>query len=319
MAARSRFALPETDMSGTERIAAIRFDTRSVEKRNTEIEHERAIAVYDLLEQNSFAPVGHHAGPYDLHLGVIDNRLMLDIRAHDGKPVIIFGLSLTPFRRVIRDYSIVCESYYAAMQSQSLTQVEAIDMGRRAVHNEGAELLIERLRGKVDIDRDTARRLFTLIYVLRTAGSSTMPAAPLPRVLFVCTRNAVRSPMAEGLLALRRGDSGRVSSAGIFGDPIDPLAAAVMGEVGVDLTQHHSHMLRDVMLGDVDVVISLSSEAAAAFDPPPTGLIVEHWDIDEPASREGNRDAQLDAYREVRKALEKRIAARFSAESGKMP
>jgi uncharacterized protein (UPF0262 family)/protein-tyrosine-phosphatase len=303
----------------TERIAAIRFDTRSVEKRNTEIEHERAIAVYDLLEQNSFAPVGHQAGPYDLHLGVIDNRLMLDIRAHDGKPVIIFGLSMSPFRRVIRDYSIVCESYYAAMQSQSLTQVEAIDMGRRAVHNEGAELLIERLSGKVDIDKNTARRLFTLIYVLSTAGSSTMPAAPVPRVLFVCTRNAVRSPMAEGLLAQRRGSAGRVSSAGLGGDPVDPLAVAAMEEVGVDLKQHHSHMLSDVTLGDVDVVISLSHEAAAAFDPPPTGLIVEHWDIDDPTASEGNRDVRLDAYREVRKALEKRIAARFSAESGKTP
>jgi uncharacterized protein (UPF0262 family)/protein-tyrosine-phosphatase len=308
-----------TERQDGERIGAIHFDTRSVEKRNTEIEHERAVAVYDLLEQNSFAPVGHMSGPYDLHLGVVDNRLMLDIRAHDGKPVIIFGLSMSPFRRVIRDYSIVCESYYAAMQSQSLTQVEAIDMGRRAVHNEGAELLIQRLEGKVAIDRDTARRLFTLIYVLHTAGSSTMPASPLPRVLFVCTRNAVRSPMAEGLLALRRGDSGRVSSAGLFGDPVDPMAAAVMAELGVDLSQHHGHRLSDTALGDIDLVISLSAEAAAAFDPPPTGLIIEHWEIEDPTEMEGNRDAQLDAYRQARSALEKRIAARFSAELGKMP
>ncbi len=304
---------------GTERIAAIHFDTRSVVKRNTDIEHERAIAVYDLLEQNKFAPVGHKAGPYDLHLGVVDNRLMLDIRGADGKPLIIFGLSLSPFRRVFRDYSIVCESYYAAMQSQSLTQVEAIDMGRRAVHNEGAELLIERLQGKVEIDRDTARRLFTLIYVLHTVGSSAMPAAPVPRVLFVCTRNAVRSPMAEALLAQRRGSSARVSSAGLFGDPVDPLAVAAMAEVGADLKEHHSHTLSDISLTDVDLVISLSSEAAAAFDPPPTGLIVEHWDIDDPTASEGNRDARLEGYRQVRMALEKRIAARFSAESGKMP
>ena len=162
-----------------QRIANIHFDKRSVEKRGSEIEHERAVAVYDLLEANSFAPVGHDSGPYDLHLGVIDGRLMLDIRAADGKPVIIFGLSLSPFRRVIRDYGIVCESYYAATQSQSLTQVEAIDMGRRAVHNEGAELLIERLEGKVDIDQDTARRLFTLIHVLHTAGFSTMPSGAI--------------------------------------------------------------------------------------------------------------------------------------------
>jgi len=306
-------------MSGNERIAAIHFDKRSVDKRNLEIEHERAVAVYDLLEQNSFAPVGHQDGPYDLHLGVVDGRLMLDIRAHDGKPVIIFGLSLSPFRRVIRDYSIVCESYYAAMHSQSLTQVEAIDMGRRAVHNEGAELLIQRLEGKVAIDRDTARRLFTLIYVLHTAGTTTMGAAPPPRVLFVCTRNAVRSPMAEGLLARRRGDAGRVASAGMFGDAVDPLAAAVMAEIGVDLSAHKGNMLGDVALNDIDLVISLSSEAAAAFDPPPTGLKIEHWEIPDPTESEGNRDARLEAYRQARAALEKRIAARFSAESGKMP
>jgi uncharacterized protein (UPF0262 family)/protein-tyrosine-phosphatase len=308
----------------SERIAAIHFDTRSVEKRNTEIEHERAVAVYDLLEENRFAPVGHQAGPYDLHLGVIDNRLMLDIRKRDGTPVIIFGLSLTPFRRVIRDYSIVCESYYNAISSQSLTQVEAIDMGRRAVHNEGAELLVQRLEGKVVIDQDTARRLFTLIYVLQTAGSTSMPAAPLPRVLFVCTRNAVRSPMAEGLLANRRGGTGRggatrVGSAGLFGDPVDPLAAAAMAEIGVDISQHRSRALADRSLSDFDVVISLSSEAAAQFDPPPTGISVEHWEIDDPTSVEGNRDTQLEAYRRVRKALEERIGRRFSAEAGKTP
>ncbi len=303
----------------TERIAAIHFDSRSVEKRGTEIEHERAVAVYDLLEQNRFAPVGHNAGPYELHLGVVDGRLMLDIRSHDGKPVVIFGLSLSPFRRVIRDYSIVCESYYAAIQSQSLTQVEAIDMGRRAVHNEGAELVMQRLEGKVEIDRDTARRLFTLIYVLYTAGSASMQAAPIPRVLFVCTRNAVRSPMAEALLAKRRGDAGRVGSAGIFGDPVDPLAAAAMAEIGVDLAQHRGSALDDHPLTDFDVVISLSSEAAAAFDPPPTGLSVEHWDIEDPTAVEGNRDMRLHAYRRVRDALEKHIAQRFSAEAGKMP
>jgi uncharacterized protein (UPF0262 family)/protein-tyrosine-phosphatase len=302
-----------------ERIASIHFDSRSVEKRNTEIEHERAVAVYDLLEQNRFAPIGHDAGPYDLHLGVVDNRLMLDIRAENGAPVIIFGLSLTPFRRVIRDYSIVCESYYNAIQSQSLTQVEAIDMGRRAVHNEGADLLIQRLSGKVDVDQDTARRLFTLIYVLHTAGSTAMQAAPTPRVLFVCTRNAVRSPMAEALLAKRRGDSARVRSAGIAGDSVDPLAAAVMAEIGIDVAHHQSTTLTDPILADFDVVISLSGEAAARFDPPPTGIIVEHWDIDDPTGAEGNRDARLAAYRDVRDALEKRIAARFSAEAGKMP
>jgi len=304
----------------SERISAIHFDTR-LESRNAEIDHERAVAVYDLLVQNRFAPVGHSGGPYDVHLSVAENRLMLDIRKAGGPPVTIFGLSLTPFRRVIRDYSIVCESYYAAMRTQSLTQVEAIDMGRRAVHNEGAELLVQRLDGKVDIDQHTARRLFTLIYVLQTVGSSAMPAAPtVPRVLFVCTRNAVRSPMAEGLLNQRRGAAaGRTASAGIVGDSVDPLAVAAMQELGVDMTRHRSRALDELSLGDFDVVISLSPEAAAAFDPPPTGLAVEHWEIEDPTVAEGNRDAQLDAYRRVRQALEQRIATRFSTESGKSP
>jgi protein-tyrosine-phosphatase len=230
---------------------------------------------------------------------------------------VILGLSLSPFRRVIRDYSIVCESYYAAMQNHSLTQVEAIDMGRRAVHNEGADLLIQRLEGKVAVDQDTARRLFTLIYVLRMAGSSAMPSAPTPRVLFVCTRNSVRSPMAEALLARLRQDSARVGSAGILSDQVDPLAAAVMAEIGVDLTRHRSCALAERSLGDFDIVISLSGEAAAAFDPPPTGVIVEHWEVPDPTESEGNRDARLAAYRAVREELERRIVARFSAESGK--
>ena len=302
-----------------ERIAQIHFDTR-LETRNTEIEHERAVAVYDLLVQNRFAPVGHSGGPYDIHLSVAENRLILDIRKLDGTPVNIFGLSLTPFRRVIRDYSIVCESYYAAMRTQSLTQVEAIDMGRRAVHNEGAELLIQRLEGKVEIDQDTARRLFTLIYVLQTAGSSMMPAAPtMPRVLFVCTRNAVRSPMAEALLAGRRGGPGRVASAGIVGDAIDPLAVAAMQEAGIDLSHHHSRSLSELSLGDFDLAISLSPEAAAALDDKLAGVMVEHWDIEDPTLIEGNRDSQLEAYRRVRQALEVRIAERFSAEVGKSP
>lgn len=304
----------------SEHISAIHFDTRSLETRNAEIEHERAVAVYDLLAQNHFAPAGHSGGPYEVHLGVAENRLILDIRKADGKPVTIFGLSLTPFRQVTRDYSIVCESYYAAMRTQSLTQVEAIDMGRRAVHNEGAELLMQRLEGKVDIDQHTARRLFTLIYVLQTAGASTMPGSPTaPRVLFVCTRNAVRSPMAEGILRQGRGDAARVASAGIVGDPVDPMTIAAMQETGIDLSRHRSQSLADLSLGDFDVVISLSPEAAAAFDPPPTGTTVEHWDIEDPTVTEGNRDAQLAAYRRVRQALEQRIGARFSTEIGKNP
>jgi uncharacterized protein (UPF0262 family)/protein-tyrosine-phosphatase len=306
-------------MSDTERIIAIHFDTRSVEKRNSEIEHERAVAVHDLLAQNHFAPVGHHSGPYEVHLGVAENRLMLDIRRKGGDPVTIFGLSMTPFRMVIRDYAIVCESYYAAIRSQSLMQLEAIDMGRRAVHNEGAELLIQRLEGKVEIDQDTARRLFTLIHVLQTAGSTAAPVTPAaPRVLFVCTRNAVRSPMAEALLQ-RRGMS-RVASAGIItGDAVDPMAAAAMREIDIDLSGHQGRVFSEIGPANFDVVIALSPEASAALSDIPAGITVEHWEIEDPTIAEGNREAQLDAYRRVRQALEDRIGRRFAGHTGKTP
>jgi uncharacterized protein (UPF0262 family)/protein-tyrosine-phosphatase len=306
--------------AAAERIASIHFDAKSVDKRSSVIEHERAVAIHDLLAQNRFAPVGHATGPYDVHLGVAENRLILDIRRLGGAPVTIFGLSLTPFRRVIRDYSIVCESYYAAIGTQSLTQVEAIDMGRRAVHNEGAELLIQRLEGKVEIDQDTARRLFTLIYVLQTAGSSGLPSLPaLPRILFVCTRNAVRSPIAEGLLRYRRPGGPRVASAGLVGDQLDPMAEAVMRELGVDMSEHAPRVLADLALGDFDLVISLSPEAEAALRTMPNGVRVEHWDVEDPTVAEGNRDVQLAAYRRVRDGLDKWITAQFDAENGKTP
>ena len=296
---------------GTQRIAAIHFDTKTVDKRHGAIEHERAVAIYDLLAQNFFSPVGHELGPYEVHLGVADNRLMLDIRHVEGRPITIFGLSITPFRRVIRDYAMICDSYYAAIGIQSLTQVEAIDMGRRAVHDEGAELLMQRLEGKVEIDHNTARRLFTLIYVLQTSGASAAPAAPVPRVLFVCTRNAVRSPMAEGLLTKRRGSGRRVASAGVAGDSLDPMTVAVLNEVGIDFS-HQGHTLAEAALTEFDVIVALSPEAAAAVTAPP-GVAFEYWEIEDPTLEEGNREVRLDAYRRVRGELERRIAHRFPA------
>ncbi|GIL38676.1 UPF0262 family protein [Roseiterribacter gracilis] len=153
------------------RIARIVFDEVTLEKRSAEIEHERAVAIYDLQAQNDFRPAGHANGPYALHLGMRENRLVLDIRTESDDPITIIALSLTPFRRVVRDYQIVCESYYTAIQ-QNLAQVEALDMGRRSLHNEGADLLRARLEGKVECDLDTARRLFTLIYVLIQGSSA---------------------------------------------------------------------------------------------------------------------------------------------------
>jgi uncharacterized protein (UPF0262 family) len=149
-----------------QRIAAITLDERTVIRRSRAIEDERAAAITDLLKENKFTPVSGLAGPYHVHLAVEENRLLMEIRGEaDGAGESVV-LPLAPFRRIVKDYFLVCESYYEAIRDKSLRQVEAIDVGRRALHDEGSELLAERLAGKVAIDHDTARRLFTLICVL---------------------------------------------------------------------------------------------------------------------------------------------------------
>lgn len=153
-----------------QRIVKIDLDERTVVRRNPDVEHERAVAIFDLLEENYFAPAGGLTGPYHLRLSITENRLVFDIRSEQGEPLSKIMLSLTPFRTVVKDYFTVCESYYAAIKRASLTQIEAFDMGRRTVHNEGSELLRERLEGKVELDQNTARRLFTLICVLHIRG-----------------------------------------------------------------------------------------------------------------------------------------------------
>ncbi len=153
-----------------QRIVKIELDEHTVVRRNPDVEHERAVAIFDLLEENSFTPVGEFMGPYQLHLAIEENRLVFDIREEDGAPLQRLQLPLTPFRGIVKDYFTVCESYYAAIKRSSPTQIEALDMGRRAVHDEGSELLRERLEGKIELDRNTARRLFTLICVLHIRG-----------------------------------------------------------------------------------------------------------------------------------------------------
>jgi uncharacterized protein (UPF0262 family) len=154
----------------TKRIVRVTLDERTVVRRSPEVEHERAVAIFDLLEENFFAPVDHAGGPYSLHLGIEENRLVIDIRTEADEPLGRVALALSSFRRVVKDYFTVCESYYAAIKRASPAQIEAIDMGRRGLHNEGAELLRDRLADKVAIDLDTARRLFTLVCVLHIRG-----------------------------------------------------------------------------------------------------------------------------------------------------
>jgi uncharacterized protein (UPF0262 family) len=153
-------------MAENQYIAKITLDERSVVRRNADIEHERAVAIFDLIEENSFAPVAGYEGPFHVHLAIEDNRMVLDLRKLDGAPLERMLLPLTPFRAIVKDYFLICESYFAAIKRSSAAQIEAIDMGRRGVHDEGSQLLRERLAEKVAVDHDTARRLFTLLCVL---------------------------------------------------------------------------------------------------------------------------------------------------------
>ena len=152
------------------RLENIVLDNGPVIRRSREVEREREVAVFDLLEANDFALVDGPPGPYALTIGIEENRLVFDVCDSDRAPIRRIRLSLTPFRGIVRDYFTLCEAYYEAIKTASLARIEAIDMGRRSLHDEGAELLRERLADSIDIDADTARRLFTLVCVLHVRG-----------------------------------------------------------------------------------------------------------------------------------------------------
>ena len=157
------------------RICHIEIDDSGLPAPTPEIEQERRVAVFDLLEDNSFTLPAREGreippGPYRLALAVRDKRLVVDIAQADGEKVAEFHLSLGPFRQVVKDYFQICDSYFDAVKRLPPSQIEAIDMARRGIHNEGARILVERLEGKAEVDIDTARRLFTLICVLNRGG-----------------------------------------------------------------------------------------------------------------------------------------------------
>ena len=159
-----------TKPASKQRLVSVQLDEASIGRANADIEHEREVAIYDLIEMNYFAPAGHDGGPFALHLSVNGNRLVFDIRLEDGTPVMAHLFSLSPLRRIVKDYYMICDSYYAAIRTATPDKIEAIDMGRRGIHNEGSAILMERLKDKVSLDMDTARRLFTLICVLHWKG-----------------------------------------------------------------------------------------------------------------------------------------------------
>ena len=158
-----------TDDRAKHRLQSVQIDEASLAPMTRDVEHERQVAIFDLLEQNYFQPEGAACGPYDLMISLIDARLALDIKGPDYEKRHL--LSLSPFRGVIRDYFMICESYYQAIRQATPSQIEALDMGRRGLHNEGSERLRERLDGKVKTDLDTARRLFTLVCALHRRPS----------------------------------------------------------------------------------------------------------------------------------------------------
>ncbi len=163
-----------SDNSITSRLIDVVLDEATIGRANADVEHERAVAIFDLIEENAFRPVGHDAsitnGEYRLNLGLLEQRLVFSISDRESQLVATHILSLTPFRKIVKEYCQICESYYEAIRSATPSQIEAIDMARRGLHNEGSETLKDRLNGKIEIDFDTARRLFTLICVLHWRG-----------------------------------------------------------------------------------------------------------------------------------------------------
>ncbi|WP_321345911.1 UPF0262 family protein [Breoghania sp.] len=161
----------ETEQSEKARITKVTLDESSIERSSADIEHERAVAIFDLLADNYFQPIGDDVGgPYHLNIAVIEKRLHLTITRENGDDVVLHVLALGPLRKILKDYFLICETYYAAIRTATPSQIEAIDMGRRGVHNEASDLLAERLKGKISVDHTTARRLFTLICALYKKG-----------------------------------------------------------------------------------------------------------------------------------------------------
>lgn len=156
--------------SESDRLIDLSLD-QTIGRSTPDVEHERAVAIFDLLEDNRFKPIGDDGqGPYVLKLSVVEGKLVFSITRENGDDVATHILSLGPFKRIVRDYYMICESYYEAIKTAAPGQIETIDMARRGVHNDGSETLQTRLEGKIEVDFDTARRLFTLICVLQWKG-----------------------------------------------------------------------------------------------------------------------------------------------------
>jgi uncharacterized protein (UPF0262 family) len=162
---------PTDALQSNHRLSEVVLDPASIARGNANIEHEREVAIYDLIDGNSFEVEGRDDGPYKLTIGIVEDRLALSVfNATAAEPLVTHYLSLTPFKRIMKDYFMVLDSYYQAIRTSQPSRIQAIDMGRRGLHDEGSRVLAERLEGKIKLDFDTARRLFTLISALHWKG-----------------------------------------------------------------------------------------------------------------------------------------------------
>jgi len=298
-----------------DRIVAVTLDPNTITSIDPDEVHEWRIAIYDLVEDNRFSPARVSAkGPYALHVSIVGNSIVLDVRDPETfTPIAAHYLSLTPFRRLIRDYFRIRDSYYDAIKTASTMQIETVDMARRGLHNEAAELLRTRLDNKLEMDLNTARRLFTLICAVQPFASRIDEReSTLPTVLFVCSMNSVRSPIAAALA--RKHFPGRliVRSAGVRSGKADGFVHEVMEEIGVDMSVHTPHTLDELMANRFDLVVTLSDDGREAVEQRgfETGAN-EHWPTPDPTTVEGNREAVLSACRTLRDTLQKRVRERL--------
>ena len=278
------------------RLVAVTLDENSIGRSSRDVEHERAVAIYDLLEENTFFPNDSDQGPFALHLSITGSRLMFDIRLPDGTPVIAHLLSLSPLRRIVKDYYTVCDSYYDAIRTATPDRIEALDMGRRAPsrrglpHPDGAAQAQSHRGfryGAASVHADLRVALEGM-----TRGIASRPQA----VLFACGLNAVRSPMAAALLKQMLGGLIYVGSVGVRKGELDPFAAAVMDEIGIDIHAHAPitfEELEDLEGLNFDLIITLSPEAHhKAIELTRTlAADVEYWPTADPTAVEGSRAA----------------------------
>lgn len=303
------------EFAQTDRLTTVTLDPSTITSIDPDEVHEWRVAIYDLIEDNRFRPARVAAkGPFALHVSIVGNSIVLDVRHPETfEPIAAHYLSLTPFRRLIRDYFRIRDSYYDAIKNASSSQIETVDMARRGLHNEAAELLRTRLDNKIIVDLNTARRLFTLICAVQPyAARIDERESNLPTVLFVCSMNSVRSPIAAALA--RKFFPGRIiaRSAGVKSGKADGFVHEVMEEIGIDMSIHTPHTLDELVASPFDLVVTLSPDAADAVEK--RGLetkAMERWTVEDPTTAEGNREAVLSAYRTLRDTLQQKVRERL--------